>query len=74
MSRPNDEEQNTSRCLCPGCPTYNDCMRSNAERLYCGRGQTSCEPSSNGCICPECPVWSDYDLSDTYYCMQGAAS
>lgn len=73
MSKPDDNDQNTSRCRCPGCPTYNDCMRGKGERLFCGRGATDCDPSANGCICGDCPVWSDYDLSSYYFCMEGAA-
>lgn len=72
--RPEDSQQNTSRCLCPTCPTYNDCMRGNGERLFCGRGKTGCNPHANGCLCGECPVWDDYGLADYYFCREGAAS
>jgi hypothetical protein len=68
-----DNEQNADRCLCPGCPTYNDCMRGESQRLFCSRGKTDCDPSANGCLCGGCPVWSDYDLSGYYYCKEGAA-
>ncbi len=71
--RPDDTSANTSRCNCPGCPTYNDCMGGKDERLFCGRGKTDCGPVANGCLCGECDVWADYELSDYYYCMEGAA-
>ncbi len=71
--RPEDTESNASRCLCPGCPTYNDCMRDADQRIFCSRGMTECGPKGRGCICPECPVWADHDLSSTYFCMDGAA-
>ena len=71
--RPEDTEKNTSRCLCPGCPTYNDCMRDASQWLFCSRGETECLPHARGCICGECPVWEEYDLASTYYCLEGAA-
>lgn len=72
--RPDDNEQNASRCLCPGCPTYDDCMASKDERFYCSRGKSGCEPSPMGCICGECPVWAQYELNGHYYCVRGAAA
>jgi hypothetical protein len=71
--RPENTTENADRCKCPGCPTYNDCMTDGDERLFCGRGKTDCDPSMNGCICGECPVWQQNDLSDYYYCIEGAA-
>ncbi len=72
--RPQDNEQNAGRCICPECPTYNDCMDGNDERLFCARGKTSCDPTPNGCICGSCPVWSENQLSSYYFCREGAAS
>lgn len=71
--RPDDTDINASSCVCPNCPTYDDCMRGNDERLYCSRGKTECKPASKGCICEECPVWADYDLTSLYFCLKGAA-
>lgn len=72
--RVEDTESNAGRCLCPGCPTYDDCMRDAGERLYCSRGKTACTPPPRGCICGECPVWAQYQLGTLYFCMDGAAT
>lgn len=69
-----DTQANAGSCICPGCPTYNDCMRGSDERLFCGRDKTSCNPSPHGCICGDCPVWSDYSLATYYFCRNGAAT
>ncbi len=71
--RPGDDERNAGRCLCPGCPTYDDCMTGNGERLFCARGKTDCGPWAKGCICGECPVWSEFGLAGYYFCVEGAA-
>lgn len=71
--KPADTESNASACLCPDCPTYNDCMRDNAELLFCGRGGTSCEVSAVECICGDCSVWAENSLSSYYFCIRGAA-
>lgn len=71
--RPEDSEANAASCLCPGCPTYDDCMRGAGQRLYCSRGRTDCTPAAKGCICGGCPVWSANGLSSYYFCMEGAA-
>jgi len=71
--KPEDNEKNAGACLCPGCPTYNDCMRDKKSRLFCSRGKTDCKPSANGCLCGECQVWAANDLSSFYYCRESAA-
>ena len=65
---PNTEE-NAKRCLCPGCPTYNECMKDNNEHLYCSRGNTECELEEIDCLCGSCPVWHEYGLKSFYYCQ-----
>lgn len=69
-----DDQDNADRCICPGCPTYDDCMRGKDERLFCARGSTPCGPKAHGCICGDCPVWAQYRLDSYYFCMEGAAS
>jgi hypothetical protein len=69
-----DTDRNSSRCMCPGCPTYNDCMREQSQRIFCARGATDCDPDPQGCICGECAVWSEYGLGSYYFCTSGAAS
>jgi hypothetical protein len=66
-------EQNRELCLCPSCPTYDVCMGGASETLFCGVGETSCDPASKGCLCGGCPVTSAYELSGGYYCLAGTA-
>ncbi len=68
-----DTEANADRCLCPGCPTHNKCMKDNEEKLFCSRGKTECNPEQKGCLCGTCPVEKEYELNDFYYCVNGAA-
>jgi hypothetical protein len=68
-----DSAENAASCICPKCPTYDECMREADDRLFCARGETSCEPTGRGCNCGECPVWADNDLNGYYYCLEGAA-
>ncbi len=72
--RPADNDDNAGMCLCPDCPTYDECMGGNSEALYCARGKTPCTPTASGCICGECPVWAENSLSSYYFCMRGAAA
>lgn len=66
-------KENTARCLCPGCPTYNECMRNRNERLFCSQGKTECDIERKGCLCGECPIEGEYGLTEFYYCNEGAA-
>jgi glucose/arabinose dehydrogenase len=66
-------KENADRCLCPGCPTLNECMRNRNQHLFCARGKTECELERKGCLCGECPIESEYGLTDFYYCTEGAA-
>ncbi len=68
-----DTDENAEKCLCPGCPTHNDCMKSEEERIFCSRGNTECNLEKRGCLCGTCPVRQEYKLNDFYYCVGGAA-
>lgn len=65
-------EANREACLCPNCPTYDECMAMEEEALYCGTAVTICELTKAGCICGGCPVFSEYGLAGTYFCEAGA--
>ena len=65
-------EENRQKCICPGCPTYNDCMRGKDERLFCIVGKSGCEIVQQGCICPTCPVAVALGLKHTFYCTTGS--
>ncbi len=60
------------QCICPGCPTYNDCMRGGGERLYCLNGKSGCDVVQQGCICPTCPVAAALGLTRQFYCTDGS--
>ncbi len=66
--------ENAERCMCPACPTYNDCMSGAGELLFCARGKTDCAPTPVTCSCGGCTVWAVNKLNSYYYCMKGAAS
>lgn len=69
-----DSKENEARCICPNCPTHDECMqRTHAETLYCARGKSKCEINKKGCLCGECPVAADYQLTDLYFCETGQA-
>lgn len=72
--RPEDTSENADMCICPDCPTYNDCMAANDEKLYCSRGKSACAVTAVDCICGDCPVWRSYDLDAYYFCIRGAAT
>lgn len=60
-------------CVCPSCPSYNDCARDNKELAYCLVGKTQhCKIDEQGCICPDCPVTLELELKNTYYCARGS--
>jgi len=62
-----------SQCICPDCPTYNDCARDGKELLYCIYGKSfSCVTEDLGCICPGCPLITDLDLQNLTFCLLGS--
>lgn len=65
--------ENTAKCVCPRCPTYNTCMNSNEENLFCSKGRSKCDIDKKGCNCPTCPIWKEYGLDNFYYCEIGIA-
>jgi len=68
-------EQNRESCLCPGCPTFDECMAMEEESLFCGTSVTMCEDvSREGCRCAACDVHAAYGLSGDYYCLAGPAA
>ena len=72
MKVPNTSE-NKEKCICSGCPTYNDCMTKKDQKLFCSAGKTECQLKKQGCICGECPISSEFQLHDWYFCEKGAA-
>ncbi len=75
MPKVEKNESNIKRCMCPGCPSYNDCARGNSENLYCAKanGKSSCPFEKKGCLCGACPVHAENNLTSGYYCINGSA-
>ncbi len=68
-----DIKENLDKCLCPGCPSYNACMKEGTQGLYCGRGKTNCDFERQGCFCGRCPIFIELKLNSFYFCDTGAA-
>lgn len=66
-----DTEENLKECICRECPSYNECMKSGMEGLYCARGKSLCDLERRGCICTQCPISRTYKLFGGYYCVIG---
>lgn len=66
-------EEEKKLCLCPKCPTYNQCTGEKNQLLFCAMSKSEeCEVSRIQCICPTCPVTDDYGLSSLYFCANGS--
>jgi hypothetical protein len=78
MSRMTEEERKKATksdkalCVCPNCPTYNECAQEKGELLYCRLGKSpACITEELGCICPSCPVVEKMGLKNEYFCTKG---
>lgn len=61
-------------CICPTCPTYNDCASQLYERLFCVLGKSeSCISEKKGCECPNCELAQSLGVGVKYntYCIMG---
>jgi hypothetical protein len=66
-------EEEKKICLCPGCPTYNDCMGGKNQALFCALGKSEgCEINKIQCLCPTCPVTDEYGLKFIFFCNNGS--
>lgn len=75
MPKVEKNQINLTKCFCLKCPSYNDCAKGKAERLYCSLaiGKSACEYKMNGCFCSGCPVHRENDLKSGYYCQLESA-
>ena len=63
---------NKSLCICPTCPTYNECAKDNEELIYCVLGKSiTCVTKESGCICPACEITEKMGLTKDYFCVYG---
>ncbi|OGL45180.1 MAG: hypothetical protein A2161_17855 [Candidatus Schekmanbacteria bacterium RBG_13_48_7] len=73
MCRVDDNKWNLEKCLkfCTKCPSFGN--RKN-EGLYCARGESKhfSEIQKRGCHCPECDIYKAYELTGSYFCINGA--
>jgi hypothetical protein len=81
MSNMTEEERNKSikaskkLCICPNCPTYNECAKEKIELLYCILGKSAtCITKESGCVCPACPIIETMGLTKIYFCTKGTES
>ncbi len=58
-------------CVCPICPTYEDC--GHGENVFCITKKSSCVDMELGCLCPTCPLAQKYKIGVLYnfYCHRG---
>ena len=75
MAKVIKDEANLNKCVCPNCPSYNNCAREKNEKLYCAAevGRSTCKYKMNGCICGSCAVHMANKLAKGYYCLNGSA-
>ena len=81
MSKMTEEERkkaikaNKKHCICPDCPTYNECAKEKGELFYCALGKSqACITKESGCICPACPITETMGLTKDYFCVRGTES
>ena len=62
-------------CVCPICPSYNDCAKEKDENIFCITGKSDgCINLELGCMCPTCPLAQRYKIGMIYnfYCHRGS--
>jgi hypothetical protein len=68
-------KENKKLCICPDCPTYNECAKEKRELVYCASGKSqACITKESGCICPACPITEMMGLTKDYFCVRGTES
>ncbi|HDR73021.1 MAG TPA: DUF2769 domain-containing protein [Methanoculleus sp.] len=79
MKQMSDEERAAavenlrSMCICPTCPTYNECAKKKDELLFCATGKSfMCIHFEKECLCPGCPVTRELGLNNMYFCTRGS--
>ncbi len=68
-------ERFKEQCICPICPSYNDCAKKKGELLYCVTGESeNCITVKKDCLCPPCPFARRLSFGARYntYCIRGS--
>lgn len=62
-----------SDCVCPICPTFNQCAKDAGENFFCLKDESKCISKEKGCMCPTCPFAAKYKIGvfHNFYCMRG---
>jgi len=66
-------EEMKGDCICPICPTYNECAKKADELIFCILGKSKdCITQDRGCMCPSCPLGRKYGIGVRYnlYCIR----
>lgn len=60
-------------CVCPVCPSYDECAKKKGENIFCLKGKSSCISNQKGCMCPSCPFAAKYKIGvfHNFYCFRG---
>jgi len=64
-------------CVCPICPSYNECAKEKEENIFCIIGKSKdCINTELGCMCPTCPLAQKYQIGviHNFYCHRGSES
>lgn len=67
-------EELEAECVCPICPTFNQCAKEAGENIFCLKEDVNkCITTEKGCMCPTCPFASTYKIGIFYnfYCKRG---
>lgn len=73
--RAEEMERLKAECICPICPTYNDCVKEAGEVLFCVLGKSKeCVLERKDCMCPPCPFSRRLKFGAAYttYCIRGS--
>lgn len=69
MSKPQNNQENASRCVCVKCQLFTDCNKGKNEMLFCARDRSGCDMDiKKMCICGMCRVFNDNNLTGGYFC------
>jgi hypothetical protein len=63
------------KCICPTCPTWNQCAGEANEKLSCVMGKSKdCITQLKGCECPVCPFAQSIDIGveRNSFCINGS--
>ncbi len=62
-------------CVCPLCPTFNQCAKDAQENIFCLKGKSKeCISKEKSCICATCPFGIKYRIGVIYnfFCLRGS--